>query len=135
MIWLIVPWEIGLFAFGTIVLNQTEKHRAVGFSQEIRTIAHNSLTPEDARHILSGIGAIVPKWRTMLNNARDAVAKEIGATIRQRRRELNTTQDDLAALAGVSTRFLGELERGKPTVRLDALLAVTWALGLRLTLA
>lgn len=63
-----------------------------------------------------------------------STAVALGARIRDRRRELHTTQEDLAALAGVSSRFLGELERGKPTVRLGSMLAVCRALGLSVTL-
>ncbi len=62
-------------------------------------------------------------------------AAELGSQIRERRRQLNQTQEALAELANVSPRFLGELERGKPTVRLNALLSVCTALGLRVTLS
>jgi HTH-type transcriptional regulator/antitoxin HipB len=62
-------------------------------------------------------------------------AAHIGRSIRARRRELALTQEDLASLAGVSPRFLGELERGKPTVRLSALLSVSQALGLTVTVS
>jgi transcriptional regulator with XRE-family HTH domain len=41
-------------------------------------------------------------------------------------------QDQLAAAAGVGLRFLVELERGKPSVRLAKVLAVLDALGCRL---
>ncbi|WP_417554547.1 type II toxin-antitoxin system Y4mF family antitoxin [Microbacterium sp.] len=51
--------------------------------------------------------------------------------IRRRRRELKLTQQDLADLAGVSTRFLRELEQGKPSVQLKPFLAVLDALGLQ----
>jgi HTH-type transcriptional regulator / antitoxin HipB len=60
------------------------------------------------------------------------IAAGLGRTIAQRRRDLAVSQEDLAALAGVSVRFLSSLERGKPTVRLDTLLAVLDALGLEL---
>lgn len=60
-------------------------------------------------------------------------AAQLGRTIAERRRHLGVTQQDLALLAGVSVRFLSSLERGKTTVRLDALLAVLDALGLELT--
>lgn len=59
----------------------------------------------------------------------------IGRAIRTRRRELGLTQEDLAALAGVSPRFLGALEHGKPTVRLSTLLMVTRALGLTVSVS
>jgi y4mF family transcriptional regulator len=63
------------------------------------------------------------------------IAIALGKQIRDRRRRLDLSQDELAELAGVSLRFVGALERGKPTVRLSALLAVCEALGLKVTLA
>ena len=54
--------------------------------------------------------------------------------------ELRKPQDvagagDLAALAGCGPDFLYDLERGKPTVRLDKLVPVLGALGLTFALA
>ncbi|GAC1441322.1 MAG: hypothetical protein NVSMB55_08780 [Mycobacteriales bacterium] len=60
---------------------------------------------------------------------------ELGQALRDRRRDLRLTQQDVADLAEVSVRFLHELERGKPGVRFDKLLAVLRALGLHLQLA
>ncbi len=54
----------------------------------------------------------------------------LGSTIRERRRELGLRQAELAELAGVSTRFVGELEHGKQTAQLDKFQAVVNALGL-----
>lgn len=42
-------------------------------------------------------------------------------------------QEELAELAGCSTRFVHTVEAGKPTVRLDKLTDVLGVLGLRLT--
>jgi y4mF family transcriptional regulator len=58
--------------------------------------------------------------------------EEIGAVVRQARLTQGLRQDQLAAAAGVGLRFLVELERGKPTVRLAKVLAVLDALGCRL---
>jgi len=58
--------------------------------------------------------------------------EEIGTVVRQARVAQGLRQDQLAAAAGVGLRFLVELERGKPTVRLDKVLAVLHALGCRL---
>jgi hypothetical protein len=44
------------------------------------------------------------------------------------------TQDDLALASGTGRRFIGDLESGKSTVRLDSVLAVIAALGLRVEL-
>ena len=57
---------------------------------------------------------------------------EIGGIVRAARRAQGLRQDQLAGAAGVGVRFLSELERGKPTVRLEKVLAVLDALGCRL---
>jgi y4mF family transcriptional regulator len=59
---------------------------------------------------------------------------DIGILVRRGRKAAGLRQDDLAGLAGVGTRFLIELEAGKPTVRLDKLLAVLATLGIALHL-
>lgn len=51
-----------------------------------------------------------------------------------RRRELGLRQLDLALLAGVSERFVRELETGKASVRLDKVEPVLDVLGLELRL-
>ncbi|MGF1646363.1 MAG: type II toxin-antitoxin system Y4mF family antitoxin [Kineosporiaceae bacterium] len=59
-------------------------------------------------------------------------AAGLAGDVHARRRALSLGQDDLAALAGVSVRFVRALEHGKPTVRLDKVVAVLDALGLEL---
>ncbi len=59
----------------------------------------------------------------------------LGHALRNRRKSLGLTQQELARLAGCGLAFLYELETGKPTVRLDKLLAVLGVLGLALSLA
>lgn len=59
---------------------------------------------------------------------------DIGAEVRRVRKAAGLRQDDLAGIAGVGTRFLIELEAGKPTVRLDKLLVVLATLGIELHL-
>lgn len=54
---------------------------------------------------------------------------EIGRIVRAARRAQGLRQDQLAGAAGVGIRFLSELERGKPTVRLEKVIAVLDALG------
>ena len=61
-------------------------------------------------------------------------AKDIGRLIRERRAELSLSQDQVAGIAGINRRVLGELERGKPTVRLEIVLDVVSVLGLDLDL-
>ena len=56
--------------------------------------------------------------------------EHLAEQIRARRDALALTQQDLADLAGCSPRFIGALETGKPSVRLDKLVDVLDALGL-----
>jgi y4mF family transcriptional regulator len=58
--------------------------------------------------------------------------EQIGNVVRLARVSQRLRQDQLAAAAGVGVRFLIELERGKPTVRLEKVLAVLNALGCHL---
>jgi y4mF family transcriptional regulator len=60
-----------------------------------------------------------------------ASIKEIGAVIRQTRLKQGLRQDQVAAAAGVGVRFVVELERGKPTIRVAKMLAVLDVLGCR----
>lgn len=53
-----------------------------------------------------------------------------GAQLRARRRELGITQNDLADVIRVNRRVIGELERGKSSVRLQIALDAARALGL-----
>lgn len=61
-------------------------------------------------------------------------ALDLGGRIRERRRRLGLTQIDLAGVARVTPRLIGELERGKATARVDGVLRVLAALGLDLHL-
>ena len=55
--------------------------------------------------------------------------KEIGAFVREKRREQGVTQAQLAGVANTGLRFVSDLENGKGTVQLRKLLAVLAALG------
>ena len=59
-------------------------------------------------------------------------AAAIGRLVRQRRKAGRLTQAEAAALCGVGTRFLSELERGKATAELGKVLRVLRGLGLEL---
>jgi HTH-type transcriptional regulator / antitoxin HipB len=54
----------------------------------------------------------------------------LGAALRERRRELKLTQDDLALSIGVNRKVVGQLESGKETVQLEIALKAARALGL-----
>jgi HTH-type transcriptional regulator / antitoxin HipB len=58
----------------------------------------------------------------------------IGAIVRGQRKRLGLTQERVAELANVGTRFISELENGKATVELGRVLQVLFVLGIRPTL-
>lgn len=60
--------------------------------------------------------------------------EELGAALRAARIARGLRLEDLALAAGVGRRFLGELERGKPTVRLSETLRVAAALGVSISI-
>jgi len=59
---------------------------------------------------------------------------EIGQYIRKARKQADLTQAKAAALCGVGTRFLSDLENGKATSHLGKTLLVLKGLGLSLTI-
>ncbi len=60
--------------------------------------------------------------------------RDLGRRIRERRVALRLTQVDLAGVARVTPRLVGEIENGKTTARIDGVLRVLAALGLDLHL-
>lgn len=58
--------------------------------------------------------------------------KQLGKTIKSRRKHLRMSQEELALLSETSLNFICQLEAGKTTVRLNKLLDVLYALGLEL---
>jgi len=60
--------------------------------------------------------------------------QEIGRIIRQTRKSLRLNQSDLALASGTATRFVSNLENGKPTCHLGKSLAVLGSLGIRIDL-
>jgi HTH-type transcriptional regulator/antitoxin HipB len=61
-----------------------------------------------------------------------AAAQALGRAVRAQRQALGLDQLVLCDLAGVGPAFLYSLEHGKPTVRLDKVVAVLAVLGLEL---
>jgi len=60
--------------------------------------------------------------------------ESLGTFVRARRKANGLTQAELGELAGVGTRFVSELERSKPTLRLDKVNRVLAVFGKRLGL-
>lgn len=57
---------------------------------------------------------------------------DLAERVRATRKLHGLTQTQLAGLSGTGLRFISELERGKPTVTLDKVVAVLSTLGLQL---
>jgi HTH-type transcriptional regulator/antitoxin HipB len=70
----------------------------------------------------------------MTSSASLTTPEELGAALKAARIARGLRLEDLALAAGVGRRFLGELERGKPTVRLAETLRVAEALGVSITM-
>lgn len=71
---------------------------------------------------------------TMTSSVSVTTPSELGAALRAARIARGLRLEELALAAGVGRRFLGELERGKPTVRLAETLRVAEALGVSITI-
>ena len=61
------------------------------------------------------------------------LVKEIGKTIKERRKELKISQPHLAELADISVNSLFKLERGQGNPSLELLLKLGDVLGMELT--
>ena len=59
-------------------------------------------------------------------------AKDLGVLIKQQRKAIGMSQADLAGICNVGTRFIVELEAGKPTVQFDKALYVAISVGIEL---
>lgn len=58
--------------------------------------------------------------------------KDIGKLVKETRKKQKLTQVQLAQLSNVGTRFLSDLENGKPTCEVEKTLKVLSNLGIRL---
>jgi len=58
--------------------------------------------------------------------------EKIGKTIRTRRKQLKTLQDDLAEIAGISPRTLRDIEKGTANPELATLQKICSVLGMEI---
>lgn len=56
--------------------------------------------------------------------------EQLGEAVRARRKALGLTQLDMAGMGNTGNRFVVELEKGKPTLQLQKVLAMLDLLGL-----
>ncbi len=66
----------------------------------------------------------------MTTNA-PSVRKELGKKIRFLRKERRLTQEELGERAGLSYKFIGEVERGAVNISLDSIVKISNALGVK----
>lgn len=57
---------------------------------------------------------------------------KIGNKVNLRRRELNLTQDELAALADIDRTYIGYIENGKQNMSISVLVKIALALNVEL---
>lgn len=72
----------------------------------------------------------ISRDQIMAHGVRVTEGAALGAMLRDRRKRLGYTQEDLADMLGFSPRLVGEIERGRGTVGIDKVLAFATALGI-----
>ncbi len=72
----------------------------------------------------------IPSGNLTLHRRSIRSATELGSIAREQRVALGFKQEDLAGLGKTGTRFVGDLERGKPTVQLQMALDLLDLIGL-----
>ena len=60
--------------------------------------------------------------------------KQIGVTLRERRKFLKITQEDLADISGISERTLRDIEKGLANPEMESLMKLCEVLGLEITI-
>lgn len=102
----------------------------------------NAFTTECSRTGISGLislgdGVMLPIGNSAVMRAKFPMSltpEEIGRIVRTTRRDLGVTQEDLALTSGTGTRFIIELEKGKPTCQIGKVLTVLQTLGIQMIL-
>ncbi len=100
--------------------------------------AEAPVAPQSSRSVRLGISAggcvgFHPDREDCLVRVESAAA--LGQAAKAQRQRLGMTQAEVALVAGVGVRFIGELEAGKPSLQLERVVRVVRALGFELQLA
>ena len=61
--------------------------------------------------------------------------EDLGRSVKKERKAMGLTQVELALTSGTGTRFISDLENGKPTCQIGKTLTVLKTLGIRMTLS
>lgn len=67
-----------------------------------------------------------------IDGTKISAVSDLGTVVQAARKEQGLTQVDIAGLAGTGNRFIVDLEKGKPTIRMQLALEVLELLGLEL---
>jgi y4mF family transcriptional regulator len=69
-----------------------------------------------------------------VRDSKQSLATKMGQAIQKQRKSLELTQEDLARFSGCSLPYIGQIEAGKASARMDKLQDVLNVLGLQLRL-
>ncbi len=69
----------------------------------------------------------LPIW-PLVSDARTKYRKLVGDKIRQNRKKAHLTQEELAELVGIDSKYFGQVERGEETISLDKFIGIAKAL-------
>lgn len=72
--------------------------------------------------------------RSSLPSTRIMHAGDVGSFLKQARKEIGLTQEEVALISGVGLSFIHDLEHGKKTIQLDSLMKVITRLDCELTI-
>lgn len=73
---------------------------------------------------------VVNRDQAIAQGQRTSNAAVLGHILRNRRKKLGYTQEDLADMLDFSPRLIGEMERGRGTVGIDKVLLYATTLGI-----
>lgn len=65
---------------------------------------------------------------------KEAVASYYGMILKERRKELNLTQEVLAEKSGLKRTYISKIEKGETDVQISSLVRIVNALGLKLAI-
>jgi transcriptional regulator with XRE-family HTH domain len=71
-------------------------------------------------------------YNAVMKSMTDTLRRELGARIRDLRKQAGLTQEKLGEKADLNYKFIGELERGQVNVSLDSLVRIAVALEIRI---
>ena len=113
----------------------TDKHSRAGISSNTGVLATLNIPVREYSGCSQPcIAVIFPYGNFMLGGLVRYTPKQVGALIRQTRKNLGVTQKDLALTSGTGLRFVIDLEKGKETCEIGKALTVLQTLGIKLTL-